>query len=506
MSTVTLSQTELNRALTDATYARSLIRAGQLDDKSKNTLISKYGMEQITQWESVDSTEYELDDDAKAESYEDGKEIGKEATDGYQKNSTKSTVIAAGSFLAAAATVVSFCKTSFGSVMNWVAAGMCAAVAVLYKLLNPNKDGVDAANALKPVLEGSQAELIGAQSQMEKDGEDIEDLTKEAEEKNEEANETIADEKVKFDMYKTQYDTLLMKQNSGKALEPHEKALMQKLAPLMSEKGDIITATQEDTSEEVNGIYENIEEFQESFDYTAETMEEAHGVTDYGASFDEGVKNNINLTKAALYLNAAASTATGIKLTMDGNIFTKSISAIFAGIAFTAATALNALGISEQSKYHSDVKEEIAMRKDTEEINTETNDIYDGQLDNYVGSMEDIEELELEVPEDIEAPTDTGANTSLLSVAMNNTNGTGSANSANSTTGANNTASGTGNNITGNSMAFGTTATGGTTIAFGGITTAANTQTNGITQTNGANQTSANEKTDEKDKKDEQDV
>ena len=526
MSSVSLSQTELNRALTDVTYARSLIRAGQLDDKSKNTIISKYGMEQVTQWESVDSTDYILDDESWNEARSSTKDNTAEQV-GYSGDKNYGTIgrtAAAGANLAIATVGREFVGKIASKIVgekitqklgqkaveqaataqlkregaeqiaqqkgekvlgDIATAILTSAVAAAYLAKKPNKEQYE---ALMKVLEeqfpmGNNA-LTETQADMEDARDNISEISEEAEETNDEANETIADEKVKFDMYKTQYDALQMKQNSGTALEPYEKALMQKLAPLMKEKGEIITATQEDTTEDVNGLYEDIEEFQEVYDYSAETIAEVQGITDYSEGFDSATRLMCYIEAAAQGMNAASATIAAAKLWAKSGL-TFGATSVFATMA-TVAAGISLNGVYEQFKMGQEINSEVHERNALQDYEAETYDLYEAELDSFVGSMEDIEDLELEVPEDIEAPTDTGANTSLLSVALNNessANGTGGKN------GTNYTALGTAGNTT-NNTSQGTSANTGNN-AFGSIT--ANTG-----QTNNNQSTNSN-KTDKKD-------
>ena len=53
------------------------------------------------------------------------------------------------------------------------------------------------------------------------------------------------------------------------------------------------------------------------------------------------------------------------------------------------------------------VGKEIDMRKDTQSFNTETMDMYDEEIDAFDGHMTGVEDLELEIPDDVEAPEDT---------------------------------------------------------------------------------------------------
>ena len=71
-----------------------------------------------------------------------------------------------------------------------------------------------------------------------------------------------------------------------------------------------------------------------------------------------------------------------------------------------AAGVMSGIGTAEQFKWAGEVGTEIGMRKDTQDLNTATQDIYDEEIDAYDGLMTGVEDLELEIPDDIEPPED----------------------------------------------------------------------------------------------------
>ena len=54
----------------------------------------------------------------------------------------------------------------------------------------------------------------------------------------------------------------------------------------------------------------------------------------------------------------------------------------------------------------SDIGDEIDARKATQDLNSATTDLYDENIDIYAGQMEGVEDLELEIPEEMEVPED----------------------------------------------------------------------------------------------------
>ena len=78
----------------------------------------------------------------------------------------------------------------------------------------------------------------------------------------------------------------------------------------------------------------------------------------------------------------------------------------FAAMGF-AASASSGLAAAEQFTWAGDVGKEIDIRKQTEDLNAETLDVYTEEVDSYAGWMQGVDDLELEIPNDIEAPQDT---------------------------------------------------------------------------------------------------
>jgi hypothetical protein len=74
------------------------------------------------------------------------------------------------------------------------------------------------------------------------------------------------------------------------------------------------------------------------------------------------------------------------------------------GIASIAAGVSSGVAAVEQFKMASQVGDEINVREATQELNAATNEMYTEEIDVYDGFMTGVEDLEMEVPEEIEAP------------------------------------------------------------------------------------------------------
>ncbi len=292
---------------------------------------------------------------------------------------------------------------------SWsVAAPLALAQATLYMAKKPNKDGKEACDALQDVMAESQAASISAQDEMTAMGEELMTLSDEAAEYNEDANDQIEEQKTEYDMYMASFMALKEKAEAGEALTDEEKALYKELGGLLTESGEAITETQEETGENVTAIYDDMGTYQEGYDYAAETVAEVQGITDYAESFDSATQTMCYVEGAAQTLNAASGIKAGIKagLAAAGSLGFNAWAWACAAMGASAGV-MSGIGAAEQFKWAGEVGTEIEARKATQDLNTDTSDMYDSEIDNYDGWMTGVEDLELEIPDEIEAPEDT---------------------------------------------------------------------------------------------------
>ena len=399
----------MEQAHTDKALALKIMRNPEASPEQKCELTAIWGADF-----AVDSTEYQISDEDKSKSRSDGYNIAKESTDGYERDKTgnwaRAGATMAGAIGSIVCNIVAAAKTASSAAsrpLMWAAAVLNMAVITQYFAAKPNKDAAGAAEDLmNSALPEADTALNDAQEAMTRSSEKISDLTTQAEEKNQEANDRMKRDKTMLDFNKAQYNAIKAKKDSGKALTADEQATMKMLAPKMQENSKDIATTRAAVSEEVNGIGENIEEHQDVFDESAETLEEAAGVTDYGKEFDEDAFDNAGLTKYALYTNAAASTFLATRLMLKPALLytTKIVDYAMAGVAGIAG-ALSVKGATDQNKYQDTLAAEIDMRETVEDNTEETGDIYDVELDNLASSIQFVnEDLTLEVPQDVSVP------------------------------------------------------------------------------------------------------
>jgi hypothetical protein len=73
-------------------------------------------------------------------------------------------------------------------------------------------------------------------------------------------------------------------------------------------------------------------------------------------------------------------------------------------VASAAAAVMDTKASAEQGQMAEQAGMEIEMRAQTQDMNTNTQELYDSGIDNYEAYTESVEDLEMEVPDDIEAP------------------------------------------------------------------------------------------------------
>lgn len=293
--------------------------------------------------------------------------------------------------------------------IGWIiTAPLALAMGAAYMAKKPNKEEKEACDALQTEMTGAQATLSDTQGEMETMGEEIITLSDEANYLNEDANEEIEEQKTEYDMY---YETLLAIQekiDSGEPLTESEKELYSEVIGYLTEIGVVIEETSEDTTDEVSDLYDEISTYQEGYDVAAETMGEIEGLTDFAEGFDEATRTMCYVEAASQTLNAAS----GAKAAFDAGRFAA------AGGWFTAwawafaamgasGAVMSGIGATQQMQWAGEVGTEIDLRKATQDLNTDTMDMYSEEVDAYDGWMQGVEDLELEIPDEIAPPEGT---------------------------------------------------------------------------------------------------
>ena len=376
---------------------------------------------QLSNWQATaldDENAYEIEDDDFSTAKMNGKNQAKEAT-GYDGDKSYGSVVNLGLSIAGATTgkVVgnglakmglgfkdvtgghkAVTDTGKGKMSDIATVIMAAAVAAKYWVAKPNKDSKEACDALQDEMNNATAALGDSQNEMSDMRDEIETLSDDAQMANEDANGEIEDKKSEYDFYKASYDALMEKVNNGEQLTDDEKELLKELVPIMQQLGVDITDTQEETTDTVGEIYEEMGTYQEGYDNAAATVAEVQGLTDYAEGFDSNTQTMCYFEAGSQTVNAGSATLAATKLA--GKAF---VGWLFAGIGYAAA-ASSGIATAQQMSWAGDVGTEIGMRKDTQDLNAATNDIYAESIDIYDGQMGVVNDLEIEMPDDLEDP------------------------------------------------------------------------------------------------------
>ena len=282
-----------------------------------------------------------------------------------------------------------------------IATAINVATAAMYLAKKPNKESKEACDKLQGEMTEAQSTLNGAQSDMCGYAEEVATLSDEAFEYNEDANDEIEDQKADYDFYLKTYEALVAKIEAGEPLDDEEKELYKYCVELLGQIGANIDEIAEDNTEEVNDINDDMADYQAEYDTVAEKMGNIEGLTDFAEGFDKNTKNMCIMTSVSQGINAASSTVNAARWVAQYGWW-----GLFGAVPALAAAAISGVGAAEQGKWAGEVSNEIALREVTQDLNVVTNEVYDEEIDYYAGMMEGVEDLEMVVPDDVEAPED----------------------------------------------------------------------------------------------------
>ena len=448
---------DMNKAMTSESYAAQLIRSNKLTASQRGKIVSQWGSDKVKFWESVDATEYVISDEKKQTARQKGKQttadsVGYSGKKNYGAWKDAALPLAAGGVLfhkqivqgakyvakgvkklaskiagkttekAATETTKQVAKAATKKVAgettkqtlknnasDIITVLLASAEVALYLATKPNKEQYE---AIMKLFESEYPQgidsLTQAQDSMKEATEENTELTDEAQKTNDDANDTIEEDKTKMDFYKAQYEALVMKANAaangGEPLTADEKALLQKLAPLLLEIVADITDVNDETSDALNDLYDQIGEYQDRYDEGAETIAEVQGVTDYGAGFDETTKTMCYVEAAAQGLNGTFAGIAAAKMATY-NLWGILTPFIIMGTAASAASL--AKFMPEQLKMASDISNVIDKREEVQDLEEVTTEVYDEETENFAGNLEILEDQEIEIPEDLEVPSET---------------------------------------------------------------------------------------------------
>ena len=421
-----ISSVDLDRALTSASYAQQVLRSGNVSVEQKGQLVEKWGADNVNKWLSVDSTSYEIDDLDYKYAKEAGADSAKDST-GYDGGKTYGAVgdavlsagaavgarlgaKAVGNAVEAAVGWIPGVKVETKSLSDIATAILSSAVAAKYWLQKPNEDQVKAARQLmsNDLPEGFST-LEEAQEDLEEASAKVTELTEEADAKNEDANKKIQEQKAQFDYKKQQYQALKAKKEGGEELTPDEEDLLKRLAPEMEGMVSTISETGETVTSEVGALNDEIGEYEASYDESAEKIATVEGVTDFAEGFDENSRTMMYVEGAAQGVNMVSAGIAAVKLWAKATL-SFGATTVFAAMASAAALA-SRKAMTQQLGWAKEMTSEIDLRREVQDEVSNKTDLYDEELDNYAGNVEIVENLEVEVPQDLEVPQNVAADT-----------------------------------------------------------------------------------------------
>lgn len=363
-------------------------------------IVSQYA-DRIHTWQaSVDSNQYEWDDSDYDQYIEDGKEIGMEATDGHtRKDQVGDVVHSIGDATVSAGGAVGglAAKAAGASWSSILTIGIGIVVAASYWIKKPNKEGGDACGAVQNTLKNAQSALQGSQADMENMQSELVQLSDEASAMNDSTSQQIVDEKTEQEYYLSVYNSLKAKIASGKELTDGEKNLYKLAAKNINATGESINGLIEENQDEITDIYDSMGTYQEGYDYAAETIGEAQGLTDYTATFDKQTRSFAYVEGAAQTLNASVTGIAAGALILKSGIAWWNY--VLAAAGLVAATS-SGVAAKQQFDIAKTAGATIEQRQITEELNTATQEVYDVEIDNYAALMGGAENMEIAVPEE----------------------------------------------------------------------------------------------------------
>ena len=294
-----------------------------------------------------------------------------------------------------------------GAKIAMVQAAIAIATSVAYWADKPNEEQVKACDDLLGQMEALQQGLLDYQAQMDAMAQEIAEAEEEAASVNDEANENMDTSKTEYDVFVASYCALVEKAKT-QGLTDEERGLVEDLFAAISGTGEEINTTSEDAQTTVGDIYSDMSTYQEGYDEAAQGMANAQGVTDYAEELDEMTQNACTGSAVGQAGNAIAGATSGAKLIVRG--LSKGwlgVAEVILGGAAIAAGVSSGVAAKEQYDMSGQVGVEIDARTGTQNLNGNTMGVYDQSIDFYSGAMENVEGLELVVPDDVEVPQET---------------------------------------------------------------------------------------------------
>ncbi len=417
----------------------------QITDVQMGEIVGRYSSF-IPTWrnyaESQDTNEYELSDETFEDSVDRGYEYGQDLTDydntGWDKTKQIGRTVVDGSTAAAAGvhamvsggeaagsivstTAKEAAKTTTKEVSakgfsalpgaDFLLLGFCATDmvdAVRYKVSKPNKEQVEAVNVLAEDMLNQQTITTEAQDTLMEMDSELSDSTDEAIDVRDVANNDMSDSKTLYEFHADKIKYYDKAKTAGYEFTQEDVESYQESLQFMTELSDDVNVTQEEADKAVGEIYEEMKDYQSGFDDAADSIAEVEGVTDYAEGFDELTQTNCKAESYIQYVNTGSS---GIDAVSAAGKVVQYAGAFWVAAAFAAAGALAAgaavmdgTAAKEQSDWSDEAGNEVGLREGTQELNESSLQTYNENVDYYDGYMQNVEDLNIVRPDDMEAP------------------------------------------------------------------------------------------------------
>jgi len=314
--------------------------------------------------------------------------------EGFEKGGKAAAEEAAGSFLKEAGILI--------------ACAFDAVTAGLYWIFRPNKTEKEVVDVYAGAMDDQQAASEEAQDKVIDAGKVVKRSAEEAEAANESANAEMAKSKTDYAMYQRAYEYLQSEQTRG-TFDEEDAANYEECVRNMTDKGKDIDGQKTMAEKTVGKKYEDMKGQESEYDDAKNAVGEVEGFTKEAAGLDVG-------TKIACYAQATVLGINGLKAAWDSykafaaaaaaNIFGGVVYAIAGGAAAVAAGS-DAYAAYDQYSMAQDIGKEIDARYDTEDLNADSLDICEEKTEDYKEYLADTENLELVIPDGVDAPTDT---------------------------------------------------------------------------------------------------
>ena len=291
-----------------------------------------------------------------------------------------------------------------------IACAFDAVTAGAYYIKKPNKTQHEAIMKINEDLPNQQEKTMETSAYIDTMDDEVMTLNDDANGHVEDANETMAENKTEYDFYRQYIDNLEHRKTSGEAISQEEADMYKEAILYMTESSENVLMTEAEGTEAVNEIYDTMGEYQQGYDESAENIANVEGITTYAENMDKSTRTMCYVEGGAQSLNGLLAGKDAFKaaqLAIETGWCGLGIAYGGAALAAGGAAVSDGFAAKEQFTWAGEIGGEIENRKATQEMNDATMQNYNEKVDNYAANMEDVEGLEMEVPDDIEVPTET---------------------------------------------------------------------------------------------------